>query len=179
MPESCWSLAPLQTAKCLMGAGGLMVDLRERTFAQAVCHAECLPGRAKESLQKASQPGNRLDLAEMWARLCLWGSTWGNQDFWGQKLWLRTHPYSEGVDLWFVRSVISQEAQIKIIERGKKKAKQNNWNVLLTYKIGEIYKNTNYNLCSISCQELGLELARNKGVSLRIDWSSKWLHTCR
>ena len=71
MPESCWSLAPLQTAKCLMGAGGLMVDLRERTFAQAVCHAECLPGRAKESLQKVSQPGNRLDLAEMWARLCL------------------------------------------------------------------------------------------------------------
>lgn len=27
-----------------------------------------------------------------------------------------THPYSEGLDLWFVRSVISQEPQIKIIE---------------------------------------------------------------
>lgn len=71
MPEGCWSLAPLQTAKCLMGAGRLMVDLRERTFTQAVCHTGCLPGRAKESLQKVSQPGNRLGLAEMWTRLCL------------------------------------------------------------------------------------------------------------
>lgn len=65
MPEGCWSWAPLQTAKCLMGAGGLLVDLREWTSAQAVCHSGCLPGRAKKSLQKVSQPGNHLGLAEM------------------------------------------------------------------------------------------------------------------
>lgn len=46
-PEGCWSLAPLQTAKCLMGAGGLMVDLREQTSAEVVCDSGCLLGRAK------------------------------------------------------------------------------------------------------------------------------------
>lgn len=102
-----------------------MADLRKRTSAQAVCHSGCLLGRAKESLQKVSQPGNHLGLAEMLSRLCLLEvQSEVAKTSWffcpevtrAETLVEDTHPYSEGLDFWLVRSVISQEPQIKITE---------------------------------------------------------------